>query len=485
MQNSPARPRSSAETGLNPEALRSANLPHGPLAARAALGAVTLLAAVLRIGGLGAKSIWSDEAFSIFVAKLNWPSFWHLIATAEANMSLYYLFLRAWVHVGDAAWWVRLLSALMSIAVVPVVYSIGQEIFSQRTAIVAALLLAINPFDIRYAQEARGYSLFVLLVSVSFLAFFRYLKKPNRFWSVCYVLATALALYAHFFAAFAVLVQLISLTLVPASKRQAAIRAAFRLGIVIIVGLPLLWFVLFRDRGQLGWAPPVHGRDLYDVFRFMVGSGLKLGIAVAAFFIAASVWIRRCRNEGWTEEAWSFLVLALWLFLPVLLTLAISVWKPIYAPRFLIFCLPAALLLMAEGIAEIRFAWLRYALVLALIVGEIGPIRSYCAEAGEEDWKSAVHFLAANVQPGDAAVLPNPYCELPLKYAVEHAGVVVPEFKIISAPNLQGLQANGSDRIWMVTCSATKDANAKAALGEYRVAEQTRFKGVQIAMLER
>jgi hypothetical protein len=464
---------------------RTKNLPEDRLASSAALGAAIVLAAVLRLIDLGAKSVWSDEAFSIFLAKQNRPDFWHIVTTAEANMSPYYLLLRGWIGFSDAAWWVRLLSALMGVATVPVVYWIGKELFSPRAGILAALLLAINPFALRYAQEARSYSLLVLLVSVSFLAFFSYIKQPSRFWSLCYVLSTTLALYAHFFAALAVLVQLVSLAALPADRRRFAIRQALQFGIVIVLGLPLLWFVVFRDRGQLGWAPPVHWRDAYDVFRFMVGSGLKFGIAVMAFLITATAWIGRCRKQRWTVENWSVLVVVLWLFLPVVITLAVSVWKPIYAPRFLIFCLPAALLLVAEGIAEVRFAWIRYALVLALVVGEIGPIRSYYQEAGQEDWKSAIAFLAASVRAGDAAVLPNAYCELPLKYGLEHARFAIPDLRIISSAVPEGPQMSSPDHLWMITCSATKDVGTQPVVGEYKVEEEKHFKGVQVSRLVR
>jgi mannosyltransferase len=326
--------------------------------------------------------------------------------------------------------------------------------------------------------------LLILLVSVSFLAFFFCLKQPSRSWSVCYVLSTALALYAHFFAAFAVLVQLVCLAVIPPDRRRLAKRQLLLLGIVIAAGLPLLWFVLFRDRGQLSWAPPVHWRDLYDVFRFMVGSGLKFGIAVVALLLVAAAWIKRCRNGRWSTENWSILVLALWLLLPVVLTLVVSVWKPIYAPRFLIFCLPAALLLIAEGIAEIRFAWIRYALVLAIVVGEIGPIRSYYAEAGQEDWKGAVGFLRENVRPGDVAVLPNAYCELPLRYEMEHSGVTIPELRVIPSSSLQA-ETSGSGHLWVVTCSATRDVSAQLGVGGYKRETEKRFKGVDITKVGR
>ncbi len=402
---------------------------------------------------LGAKSIWSDEAVSIFLAKQSWANFWHIVTTFEANMALYYLLLRGWVVIsGGREFWVRLLSVLMSVAVIPVVYWLGKEVFSRQAGIFAALLLALNPFDIRYAQEARGYSLFVLLVSVSFLALIQSFKNPGRFWGICYVLSTTFALYAHFFAALAVLVQVMALVVVPGDRSRLVKRQGLWVSIVIVLGLPLLWFVLFRNQGQLGWVPPVHGKDVYGIFRFLLGSGLKFGIAAIGFLLATNAWIARCRKGHWTMETWSVLVLLLWLFLPILLTLLVSIWKPIYAPRFLIFCLPAALLLVGGGLAEIRLAGLRYALVLAMVVSAVGPLRAYYAEVGQEDWRSAVQFLATNVGAGDAEILPNRYCELPLKYALEQAGVNRPAVKIILPPYSEQLRVNPPEHLWMVTC---------------------------------
>lgn len=483
MRTLPAQPRSPASSDLSTDKTAVSN-PRGARSAQfAALAAVIAVAAALRFVNLGAKSIWSDEAFSVFLAGLSWQSFWHVVSTAEANMSAYYVLLRGWIHFGDEAFWVRLLSALISVAAVPVVYWIGTDNFSRRAGILAALLLAINPFDIRYAQEARSYSLLAVLVSISLLAFFVCLRRPSRFWSVCYVLSTALALYAHFFAALAVLVQLVSLAALPAESRQVAKAQALRMGIVILLGLPLLWFVLFRDQGQLGWAPAVHARDVYDVFRFMVGSGVKLGIAVAAAAIAVTAWIRNCRDKGWTTKSWPLLVVILWLFLPVFLTLLLSVWKPMYAPRFLIFCLPAALLLVAQGLAEVRFVSVRYVLVLALIVGEMGPIRSYYAEPGQEDWKGVVQFFSRNFHAGDAAVLPNGYCNLPFEYELQHGGTMISDLRIISMPT--ETQASEPNRLWIITCSATKNLDTQLALSAYQVVEEKQFKGVQITEARR
>ncbi len=103
-----------------------------------ALGLAIGFAALIRIAHLGTKSIWSDEAFSIAVAKLPWADFGHVVTTGEANMSFYYFLLRPWVRFGDDAAYVRLLSVLAGVAVIPVIYWIGREALSHQGGIFAA-----------------------------------------------------------------------------------------------------------------------------------------------------------------------------------------------------------------------------------------------------------------------------------------------------------------------------------------------------------
>src|SRR5215469_820595 len=73
---------------------------------------LAVVAALLRLRALNAKSFWLDEIASVVIARMpdNW--FWHWLWTQEGNMSLYYVMLRPWlqIHLGEAT--ARLLSVL-------------------------------------------------------------------------------------------------------------------------------------------------------------------------------------------------------------------------------------------------------------------------------------------------------------------------------------------------------------------------------------
>jgi len=452
-----------------------------PALFRIVLGFTIGFAAFIRIAHLGTKSLWSDEVASIVIAKLHWADFWRVVTTNEANMSFYYLLLRLWVHLGDQPS-VKFLSVLPGVAVILVLYWIGREILSREAGILAALLLSVNVFHIRYSQEARSYSLVVLLVALSFLSFLRCVRQQDHSWGACHVVFSVLALYAHFFAALALFAQLVSLVFLPRSGKLAY-KQVRRFSIIVVLGAPLLWFVLFRSSGQLDWLHPATAKELYHLFLYMTGSGLKFGIALVAFVIALRVWASRAR-EQWTMQTWSFAVLVLWLFLPICITFVTSFWKPVFLARFLIVCLPAAMLLIAYGLVEISQQRIRYALVILMILSAIRPIRAYYAEPGPQDWRSAVGYIAGNASAGNIAFLPNGYCEMPLRYYIDHAGEV-PTFPVIvsAAPEkIRGKLLNGSGHIWVVSCEAVR---VLPTIPGYSAEHVRRFEGIVVTEFAR
>src|SRR5271166_1141755 len=69
-------------------------------------------ATALRFLFLARKPFWFDEAFSAVVARLRWHDLVRLLWWREANMSLYYVLLRAWLHFGFSPFFIRSFSVL-------------------------------------------------------------------------------------------------------------------------------------------------------------------------------------------------------------------------------------------------------------------------------------------------------------------------------------------------------------------------------------
>ncbi len=95
----------------------------------------------------------------------------------------------------------RGVSLVFGIAGLPVIYWLAWELFrEQRAAWFASAITAVSPFFIRYAQEARPYSVWVFLVMVSSALLLWAIRKPSLMRWAVYALASTLMLYAHSFA---------------------------------------------------------------------------------------------------------------------------------------------------------------------------------------------------------------------------------------------------------------------------------------------
>lgn len=82
---------------------------------------------------------------------------------------VYYVLIRYWVQwFGNSISTIRSLSALLSLLVFPCLYWLCIELFnSPRVAWVAMAIVAISPFHVLYAQEARQYSLWTVTTLLS------------------------------------------------------------------------------------------------------------------------------------------------------------------------------------------------------------------------------------------------------------------------------------------------------------------------------
>src|SRR5437868_3628707 len=179
------------------------------------------LGSILRVVFIARNSLWSDEIVSLQIASLSWRDFWRVLSTSEANMGLYYLLLRPWIHFGSTEAVLRALSAIAGILTIPAAYKLAKALFDRRIALITAFLFSINPCDVFFSQQARSYSLQILLVTLSMWLFFTCIRQERpRSWSpwFLYVLASSFAVYAHFFSALILLAQWIAAAFLPGAR---------------------------------------------------------------------------------------------------------------------------------------------------------------------------------------------------------------------------------------------------------------------------
>jgi mannosyltransferase len=383
------------------------------------------LAAVLRFHSLAAKSFWFDEGVSVAIARLDWYNFARILWRREANMSLYYFLLHYWLHFGGSEFFVRALSVLFAIASVPAIYLLGRRLFDSRVGLMAAALLAVDAYHVQYSQDARSYSLMVLLCLLSSLYFLKSLNEPSRRNRFAYVLSSALAIYAQFFSGLLVIAQWISLKML--DRRQVSRQARNDWRWIALLVLPIVAFVITTGAGPLRWVQHPGFKDLWIFALHLSGSQsplLLLACVAACLAALLPVWqTRRVRCVPW--EAWRYRFLLCWLLFPLLLILGLSLVKPLFVPRYFIFCLPALLLLVACGISRLRSAALMAPAVLFMLVlsfrGTVGYYKQDL-DIQRDNWRAAAQFLLNHAQPGDALLFHAPMGRMPYEFYHSVAG---------------------------------------------------------------
>ena len=123
-----------------------------------------------------------------------------VLAVDDAQLSPgYYGLARLWAGWFDASVrGIRSLSAFASLLVFPCLYWLCRELFQRRrVAWVALAIVAVSPFHMLYAQEARHYSLWTVTVVLSSAVLLAALRIQMKRWWALYAATVAAGLYVN------------------------------------------------------------------------------------------------------------------------------------------------------------------------------------------------------------------------------------------------------------------------------------------------
>jgi mannosyltransferase len=372
-------------------------------------GLVILVGTTLRLFRLGTKSFWLDEAISAVLAQVDRHVFVAAIIHRQANMVLYYLLLRGWIRLGSTEFVIRCLSVAAGVGAIPAIYLLGARLFGPRAGRLAALLLSVHAFHIRYSQEARAYSLLMLLAVASSLFFVEILERPSRKNWAAYVLVSTLMVYAQVFGGWMLVAQWASLLFLWHEVRWK--QFLFSAVMICFLISPLAYCLVFvSDRSQLYWLTKPTPQDLYKFFLHMTGDGgpflLLLYLALVLGGVAARV--SHLRLDSSSAGVWKYWFLLIWLILPVAFVLAISLRWPVFEPRFLIFCLPPLVLLVADALTLIHSKVLFAAALMILLGLSLNGTYSYYRVRADaehtDDWRDATRYILSHAESGDAVL---------------------------------------------------------------------------------
>ncbi len=205
------------------------------------------------------SDLWLDEALSVNIARV---PLGHLDQALRHDGAppLYYTLLHVWTALfgtGDRA--VRSLSGLCMVGAAVALWFVGRRVAGRAGAWTAVMLVAANPYAIRYATETRMYALEILLVSWGILAFRRALESPTVGRLAQFGAIVALLLYTQYWALYLLLVVggLLVVLAVRGNDRNAARRMLLAMAVAGVAFVPWLPTFLYQ-RAHTGtpWGTP-------------------------------------------------------------------------------------------------------------------------------------------------------------------------------------------------------------------------------------
>lgn len=375
-------------------------------------GVAAVVAAGVAFRFWAQSDLWLDEALTVNIASLPPDEIFDALRR-DGHPPLHYLLLHYWMEVfGDGDTAVRALSGVFSVAALPLAWMAGRRLGGRRLGALFLVLLATSPFAVRYATEARMYSLVTLLALGGWLLLHRALERPTAARLVPVALVSGLLLLTHYWA-FHLLVATAALLAWRAWRgtgdSAAAVRSLVALAAGGVLFLPWLGGFLHQARHTgTPWGRPERPPQVVMVTLEEFGGGIAgearfLGLLLAVLVLLGALGraVDRRRVEldlAGRPEARAELAV-------VVGTLSLGVaagWltASTYAARYASIVLPFVLLLAALGLTRLLSPRIRIGvLVVVVALGFVGSGRN--ATTSRTQGGDIGRELAASADPGD------------------------------------------------------------------------------------
>ncbi len=465
-------------------------------------GRATLLLAFILLGGLalrlyhlGTESLWLDEGISLLIARWDLASL--LRGDWDWQLPLYPVILHYWMAIfGHGEVSGRMVSALCGALSVLLAYRVGASLFGRPAGLLAALFLALSPLHVLYSQEARRYSLHILLSLASMSCFLKVIRTGRAAIAAAYLATSLGLLYSQNLAWLIVAAQNAFVGIRWLGRGEAGKlsgKAWCLLQAILLAlfspGLVRTWSYYQKFHQQVQGGLPVEKATLSTLGRTLADySGWSAAEAIYALLIAVALlspFLARSARKSFTSlapgilrssesDGWGTLLCTLWLLIPIASLLAFSLlMTPAFVTRLTLGALPAFCLLSARGAMAIRPPSLRAASVAAIAAFSLLTLHDYYRLPHKERWREVAAYLDENGREGDLLVFhQGAYLKACFDRYSEKGGIARTRFPFrgmaVSEGNIGEFARLVGDRrrVWLILCQSGDNRGLmKKALG--------------------
>lgn len=318
------------------------------------VAALTVFAAALRFTSLRLDSLWLDELTTWSISSYSpfMKMFRYHMETDTAPplyMILQHFFT---LFLKQDEFGVRFFVALTGTLSVTSIYFLGKK-FSVRTGVLAALLLAVSYNAIYFSQEARAYSLLILLcIWSSYFWLNIFFEKASARNLAAFILCAGALFYTHYYGLFFMVSQCVVALFF--WKRIGIKKIAIVAGSITLICLP--WIkILIRDTGpQDFWmSAPLMGA-IFDYHKFLFDRSVVWGIVGSALILSV-LFTKFLITKGSALAKLQSVQRELCILLFPLIAFAYTFWhsrniSPILYDRCMVIAIPAIMLTTAYGL---------------------------------------------------------------------------------------------------------------------------------------
>jgi len=365
------------------------------------IGAIIVLALLLRLPELNRTGLWLDEGISLKKA----GSSLHYMLSVDPNPPTYYLLLKIWTPIaGSSEAGMRFPSFLAGVLSVLLVCLLGRRLFGLAGAVFAGGLMALSPLGIHFSSEARMYQLEILLSLISMWYFLNLLEGKGRGSSFAYLLSTSALILLHNFAFVIPLVQNLYVWPLFIHSRGLGRLAPGRWLkiqiILLLLVLPGLYMMLLNAIAIQGawWNAPLRWEELGNTF-VLFGGSFPLAIAIFSLAVFGLLSERTQRPVFFT----------LWILLPILVPVLVSLFfTPVYVTRFTLPAHGPLLLLAGAGFSRLSIR-VKIPLLIGIVSLIVVALNSYYRTEVRQPLRETAGWFESGKEAGDILISPPWY----------------------------------------------------------------------------
>jgi mannosyltransferase len=390
---------------------------------RWALAAAALLAFAVRAWHLAGQCLWSDEDITLDRARQTLGSLIGGLPIEHAP--LYFVTMRLWTRLaGDGDLALRLPSLLAGVATVALVGYVAARLVDWRCGIVAALVVAVNPFQVWYAQEARMYTLVGALALGSVAAVLRAEATGRRRWWVVAGLLAALTVLTHYYGALVVFV-LVAWAVVDLVRRGRGALTGWGIAGLTAAVLFLPWLPhALRVLDFPGWrAPePLARVPWINLSAWSAGPTATplearwITVLYVALALVGVVVLARRAAGGRPSPRTPVIIhpspfllplrVLLYALVPVVIGALLMLRKADFHPRYFFAVLPAFVILVAAGATALPQRARRLA-TAALVIAAVPPLANLYVDPAfqKQDYRAVIATIEGTTAATDSVLL--------------------------------------------------------------------------------